>query len=65
MANLQNYKRVKIRMDDMISQQFFRLQNLCYVYNIGTFERPFFLQIQLEDICNFSSSAISWRFLHV
>jgi hypothetical protein len=23
MANLQNYKRVKIRMDDMISQQFF------------------------------------------
>ena len=34
MANLQNYKRVKIRMDDMISQQFFRLSNLCYVYSI-------------------------------
>jgi hypothetical protein len=25
MANLQNYKRVKILLDDMISQQFFRL----------------------------------------
>ena len=37
MANLQNYKRVKIRMDDMISQQFFRLPNLCYVYNIWNF----------------------------
>ena len=34
MAKLQNYMQVKIRMDDMISQQFFRLQNLCYVYSI-------------------------------
>ncbi len=33
-ANLQNHKRVKIRKEDMISQQFFRPQNLCYVYNI-------------------------------
>jgi hypothetical protein len=28
MANLQNYKRVNILMDDMISEQLFRLQNL-------------------------------------
>jgi len=45
MANLQNYKRVEIRMDDMISQQFFRLQNLCNVYSIGIFESHDFLQI--------------------
>jgi hypothetical protein len=52
MANLQNYKRVKIRMDDMISQQFFRLQNLCYVYNI----------------CNFNGSQIvvfCWRYMEL
>jgi len=34
MANLQNDKRVKIRMDDMISQKFFWPQNLGYVYSI-------------------------------
>ena len=45
MANLQYYKRVKIRMDDMISQQFFRLSNLCYVYIICTFEILDLLQI--------------------
>ena len=28
MTNLQNHKRVKIRKEDMISQQFFRPQNL-------------------------------------
>jgi len=48
MANLQNYKRVEIRMDDMISQQFFRLQNLCNVYSIGTFRVTIFLQILYE-----------------
>ena len=41
MANLQNYKRVKIRMDDMISQQFFRPPNLCYVYIICKFMDDF------------------------
>jgi len=45
MANLQNYKRVKIQVNDMISQQFFRLQNLCYDHSIGTFDGFNFLQI--------------------
>jgi len=52
MANLQNYKRVKIRMDDMISQQFFRLQNICYVYSIGTFTMTIFLQISMMISAN-------------
>jgi hypothetical protein len=34
MANLQNYKRAKIRMDDMISQQFLGYKNLRLVYSI-------------------------------
>jgi hypothetical protein len=45
MANLQNYKQVKIWMDDMISQQFFRPQNFGYVYSICNFESPDFMQI--------------------
>jgi len=40
MANLQNYKRVKIRMDDMISQQFLGYKNLRLVYSLQLLERP-------------------------
>jgi hypothetical protein len=32
---------------------------------IGTVERPFFFTDTIRDICNFSSSAISWTILHV
>jgi len=36
MANLQNYKRAKIRMDDMISQQFLGYKNLRLVDGTAT-----------------------------
>jgi hypothetical protein len=45
MANPQNYKQVKIRMGDMISQQFFRLQNLGYVYSLSFSAIQFFADI--------------------
>jgi hypothetical protein len=61
MANLQNDKQVKIRVDDMISQQFFRLQNLCYVYNIWKNGDARYL-VFIVDICNCGSSAICWRY---
>lgn len=37
MANLQNYKQAKIRMDDMLSQQFLGYKNLRLVYSIWHF----------------------------
>ena len=62
MANLQNYKRVKIRMDDMISQQFFRLRNLCYVYNISTFEMTNFFANIIRNITNSLKFGVCWRY---
>jgi len=62
MTNLQNYKRVKIRMDDLITQQFFKLQNLCYVYQYRYLLVGNFFTDTIVDICNCGSSAIICRY---
>jgi len=52
MANLQNYKRVKIRMADMISQIYGGSKNLRYVYNTYTFKTHVFFADTAKDIFN-------------
>ncbi len=60
MANLQNYKKVKIRMDDMISQQFFGSKIFAMFTITVKFMDTRYL-VFIADICNLVSVAICWR----
>jgi len=59
LANLQNYKREKIRMDDMILQVHWVMKNLWLITSIWKHEDARYL-VFIVDICNLDWVAISW-----
>ena len=62
MANLENYKQVKIRTDDMISQQFTGFKNLSYVYLYLKFLKSQFFTDTIRNITDSTGFCLCWKY---